>query len=143
LYRAQYTPGGQGYSTGQAYGNQPGGGGQGQATQGYGAGPGDGYILSGYARPVGQQQAQPNPQGYYTQPNAGYPGMASAPTSVAGAPKVQQQVGPRPAASSTAYPTYSANTAGTTNSTSYAGFTPPPMKMVGGKMITIARFIVI
>lgn len=85
---------------------------------------GDAYVIAGYTRPTAGQQ-----QGYYNQgqPTTGYPGSMTA------VGKVQQQA--RPGASSTVYPTYSANTTGTTSSGSYAGFGSPaqPQTQTGGK----------
>lgn len=101
-----------------------------QGAQAYAAPSADAYVISGYTRPAQQPTAAAQQNYYAQQPQQGaYPAAG----------KVPQQAAPRPAAASTAYPTYAANTAGVAGpgTTSY-GFTqpqqtpPPPNK---GKQI--------
>lgn len=119
--RNQYTPSGpgQGYATAQPYPPPAQPASVTQGPQAYAATTADAYVISGYTRPAQSAPAAAQ-QGYYAQQSqqGGYPTQAG---------KVQAQAAPRPAATSTAYPTYTANTAGVSGSgtTSYAGFAQP------------------
>lgn len=118
LCRNQYTPSSQGYATAQPYPPPPQAASVTQGAQAYATST-DAYVISGYTRPA-QQSAAAAQQSYYAQQNqqGGY-------TQAVG--KVQAQVAARPAATSTAYPTYTANTAGVSGAgtASYAGFAQP------------------
>jgi zinc finger RNA-binding protein len=114
-YTNQYTtqqPANQGYATAQqqyTHTPPPNTAAPPQQTQAYTA---DSYVISGYTRPAGQ--ATQAAQSYY--PQQAQQQTYSTPITTGKSPAVA-----RPAATSTAYPSYSANTAGTTSS-SYAGF---------------------
>ncbi|OXA62818.1 zinc finger RNA-binding protein isoform X2 [Folsomia candida] len=118
-----YNPGTQytasaGAATGAAYPPPSPYGTQQQATgQPYGTPTSDPYVIAGYTRPAGPgQQQQQQQQGYYNQ--------AQAASYAASMGAVANKIA-RPTPPSTVYPTYSANTTGTTASASYAGFAPP------------------
>lgn len=115
--RTQYTASA-GAATGAAYPPPSPYGTQQQATgQPYGTPTSDPYVIAGYTRPAGPgQQQQQQQQGYYNQ--------AQAASYAASMGAVANKIA-RPTPPSTVYPTYSANTTGTTASASYAGFAPP------------------
>ncbi|CAG7818081.1 unnamed protein product [Allacma fusca] len=88
------------------------------SNQAYAANSNDQYMLSGYTRPAGQV---PVPAAQAQQPYYGQTQTYPSPMGATPGSKAAATGAPRTAATSTVYPTYSANTA----TSSYAGFTPP------------------